>query len=122
MKTKTKISKQLERKSNSILTETVIAGKKQDAWLEVAGLLSTPRRKRICLNLEEISKNSNAGESVVIPGKVLSQGEIDKKIKVIAFNFSDKAKEKLLSAKCEVVNILDEIKSNPSAKGIKVLR
>ncbi len=122
MKTKTKISKQLERKSNSNLAETIIAGKKQEAWLEVAGLLSTPRRKRICLNLEEISKNSKTGENVVVPGKVLSQGEIDKKIKVIAFDFSDKAKEKLLSAKCEVISILDEIKLNPSAKGIKVLR
>jgi large subunit ribosomal protein L18e len=122
MKSKTKISKQLERKSNSNLMETIIAGKKNDAWNQIAGFLSGPRRKRTCINLEEINKNSKAGETVLIPGKVLSQGEIDKKIKVVAFNFSEKAKEKLLSAKCEAISILDEIKSNPSAKGIKIIK
>jgi large subunit ribosomal protein L18e len=122
MKSKTKISKQLERKSNSKLMETVIAGKKQEAWIGVAGVLSGPRRIRTCINLEEINKDAKAGETVVIPGKVLSQGEIDKKIKVVAFSFSDKAKEKLLSAKCDISYILDEIKSNPSAKGIKIMK
>jgi large subunit ribosomal protein L18e len=122
MKSKTKISKQLERKSNSILTETIIEAKKHEAWLGVAGFLSGPRRKRVCINLEEISKASKAGETILVPGKVLSQGEIDKKIKVVAFNFSEKAKEKLLSTKCEIINILDEIKSNPSAKGIKIIK
>jgi large subunit ribosomal protein L18e len=122
MKSKTKISKQLERKSNSVLMETVIAGKKQEAWLGITGLLSGPRRKRTCINLEEISKNSKAGEIILVPGKVLSQGEIDKKVKVVALNFSEKAKEKLLSAKCEISLMLDEIKSNPSAKGIKIIK
>ena len=122
MKSKTKISKQLERKSDSILIETIIEAKKNEAWLGIAAILTGPRRKRICINLEEISKNSKAGETIVIPGKVLSQGEIDKKIKVIALNFSEKAKEKLLSTKCDISYIIDEIKSNPSAKGIKIIK
>jgi large subunit ribosomal protein L18e len=122
MKSKTKISNQLERKSNSKLIATVLAGKKNDAWNQIAGILSGPRRNKTCINLEEINKNSKTGETIVIPGKVLSQGEIDKKIKVVAFNFSDKAREKLLSAKCEVSDILNEIKSNPSAKGIKIIK
>jgi large subunit ribosomal protein L18e len=122
MKSKTKISKQLERKSNSILMETVIAGKKQEAWIGVAGVLSGPRRNKICINLEKINKESKTGETIIIPGKVLSQGEIDKKIKVVALSFSEKAKEKLLSAKCDISYIIDEIKSNPSAKGIKVIK
>jgi large subunit ribosomal protein L18e len=122
MKSKTKISNQLERKSNSTLIKTVLAGKKSEAWVGIAGMLSGPRRNKTCINLEQISKNSKAGETIVIPGKVLSQGEIDKKVKVVALNFSEKAKEKLLSAKCEVSYILDEIKSNPSAKGIKIIK
>lgn len=122
MKSKTKISNQLERKSNSTLIKTVLAGKKNEAWVGVAGMLSGPRRNKTCINLEQISKNSKTGETIVIPGKVLSQGEIDKKVKVVALSFSEKAKEKLLSAKCEVSYILDEIKSNPSAKGIKILK
>ncbi len=122
MKSKTKISKQLEKKSNSKLMETILIGKKQEAWVPIIGILSGPRRKRICLNLDEIATNSKEGETVLIPGKVLSQGKIDKKLKVIALDFSEKAKEKLLSEKCQIAYIIDEIKSNPSAKGIKILK
>jgi len=122
MKSKTKISKQTEKKSNTELVETIINAKKQEAWLEVASILSGPRRARICMNLEDINKKSKEGETVVIPGKVLSQGELTKKMKVIALNFSDKAKEKLLSSKCQIAYIQEEIKSNPSGKGVKVLK
>ncbi|HNZ52154.1 MAG: 50S ribosomal protein L18e [Candidatus Diapherotrites archaeon ADurb.Bin253] len=122
MKSKTKISKQLKKKSNSVLAETILAGKKQEAWVQIVGMLSGPRRKRICLNLDEIDANSKEGENVLIPGKVLSQGKVNKKLKVIALDFSEKAKEKLLSEKCQVTYIIDEIKSNASAKGIKILK
>lgn len=47
---------------------------------------------------------------VVIPGKVLSQGEIKKKIRVVAYKFSEKAKEKLLKEKIQISSIMDEIK------------
>jgi large subunit ribosomal protein L18e len=122
MKSKTQIEKQLQNKNNPVLVETLIAAKKNEKWNEVASALSCPRRKRTQLNLKEISKESKTGETIVIPGKVLSEGEIDKKIKVVAFNFSEKAKEKLLKSKCEVLSILDEIKKNPEAKGLRILK
>jgi large subunit ribosomal protein L18e len=122
MKSKTLIEKQLQRKNNPLLVETLIAAKKNEKWNEVASVLSTPRRKRINLNLEEINKNSKIGESIIIPGKVLSEGDIDKKIKIIALSFSSKAKEKLIEAKCEVLSILEEIKKNPEAKGLRILK
>jgi large subunit ribosomal protein L18e len=121
MKSKSKIEKKLQKKSNSILVDTIIAAKKKEAWNAIADVLSSPRRKRINMNLEDIEKKTKDGEHVVIPGKVLSQGEINKKIKITAFSFSEKAKEKLLKSKIETSNMLDEIKKNPSAKGIKIL-
>ena len=122
VKSKTLIEKQIQRKINPELVKTLMVAKKNDKWLEIAGILSGSRRKRINLNLNEINKEVKEGEKVVVPGKVLSQGNIDKKIKVIALNFSEKAKEKLLNSGCEVLNILDEIKLNPSAEGIKILK
>jgi large subunit ribosomal protein L18e len=121
-KTKTKIEKQMQRKTNSVLVETIIAAKKKKQWNKIAEILSSPRRKKIDVNLEKISEESKAGETIVVPGKVLSQGDIDKKIKVVALSFSEKAKEKLLKAKCDVSDMLDEIKKNPDAKGIKILK
>ena len=122
MKTKTRISKQTKRKTNSDLIETINSAKKNEKWMEVASLLSTPRRKRINLNLGKIDESVKEGDIIVIPGKVLSEGEITKKIKLIALGFSEMAKEKLLNAKCEVGLLLNEIKKNPDAKGIKILR
>ncbi|MFH1503362.1 MAG: 50S ribosomal protein L18e [Candidatus Diapherotrites archaeon] len=122
MKSKTLIEKQLQKKNNPLLVKTLIAAKKNAKWNEIAQILSRPRRKRINLNLDEINQDSKEGEIIVVPGKVLSEGEIEKKIKIVAFNFSEKAKEKLLSAKCNVSYIIDEIKSNPSAKGIKIIK
>ena len=122
MKSKTTIEKQLQKKTNSELVETIICAKKNKPWLEVASILSGPSRKRVNVNLDQINEGSKEGESVLVPGKVLSQGEISKKIKIIALGFSEKAEEKLLNAKCEVSSILDEIKKNPEAKGFKVLK
>ena len=121
-KSKTKIETQLKKKTNSKLVETIIAAKKKAKWVGVAGILSSSRRNQINVNLDLIEKEAKAGETIVVPGKVLSQGSISKKCKVVGVGFSEKAKEKLLKAGCEVVNMLDEINKNPEAKGIKVLR
>ncbi len=122
MKTKTLIEKQLKRKANPILVETIIAAKKNEGWNIIASVLSGSKKNRLNINLEEIDKKSEDGETIVVPGKVLSQGEINKKVKIIALSFSEKAKEKLLKAKIETSNMLEEIKKNPEAKGIKVLK
>ena len=121
MKTKTKIDEQLKRKNNPELVKTILDAKKKNKWVEVAGILSSPKINRVNVNLNKINENAKEGEIVVVPGKVLAQGEIDKKIKVVAFSFSGKAKEKILKAKGEVSTILEEIKKNPDAKGIKIL-
>jgi len=122
MKSKTLIKKQTERKTNPELVKTIFAAKKYQAWFNVAEILSGPRNKRVNLNLEEIGKNIKEGKIIVVPGKVLSQGDIIKKLNLVALSFSEKARDKLLKSNCKISSILDEIKKNPDAKGVKVLR
>lgn len=122
MKSKTKIEQQLKRKTNPQLVETIIKAKKNPKWIEVASLLSGSRRKNINVNLNKINNESKAGETIVVPGKVLSLGEINKKIKIVALNFSEKAKEKLKKAGCDVLNINQEIDKNKNARGVKILK
>ena len=122
IKSKTKIEKQTKKKTNSILVETIRGCKKNPKWLEIASILSGPRRKLKAMNLDEIEKQAKEGEIIIIPGKVLSQGELNKKIKIIALNFSEKAKEKLLKSKHEILSIIDGIKKYPEAKGVKILK
>jgi large subunit ribosomal protein L18e len=120
MKSKTKIEEQLRKKTNSELVETIILAKKSPEWKEVAGALSGPRKKRKDINLASLS-NSNL-DSVVVCGKILGDGEVNKKMKVVALGFSKKAKEKLMKAGCEVKTIIEEIRSNKNAKGVTIIK
>jgi len=122
MKSKTTIEKQLRKKTSSDLVETIIAAKKKAKWTQIAGLLSASRRKRPAINLSEIEKQAKEGKRIIVPGKILSQGELTKKIKIAALGFSDNAKEKLKNSGSEGVSILEEIKSNPEAKDIQILK
>ena len=115
MKSKTKISKQLLRKTNHTLVETILNSKKNKNWLPVADVLSSSRKNMPQINLDKIK------EDVVVPGKVLSLGDAGKN-KIVAFSFSEKAKEKISKAGGKAIGILEEIKSNPEMKGLKVLK
>ena len=118
-KSKTKIESQLKKKTNPILVETVIIAKKNPAWIQVAHVLTGSRKKRKDYNLSEIEKIKG---DVALCGKVLSQGEITSKKKVIALGFSGKAKEKLKNAGCEAILLEKEIRNNKEAKGITILK
>jgi len=121
-KSKTKIEEQLQRKGNIELVETIITAKKSEKWLPVADILSSPRRKRMDINLGEVNEKSKSGETILVLGKVLSQGELDKKIKISALNFSEKAKEKIAKAGASHLSILELIKENPKGEGVKILK
>ncbi len=121
MISKAKIEKKLERKTNPELVETIILAKKNSPWIKVANKISGPARKKMIFNLDEIDSQIKEGETAVIPGKVLSLGEIRKKVKISALDFSEKAKEKLKKAGVGINTILEEIKKNPDAKNVKIL-
>jgi len=121
-KKKTRIEKKLKKKKNSELVETIIAAKKQKNWLEVANLISRPKNKLSKKNLFEINKETEKGDAVLIPGKILATGALDKKVRIIALSFSTSAVEKMKKTKSEAVYIIDEIKSNPKAEGIKIIK
>jgi len=121
MKSKTLIEKQAKRKFNPELIEIIRLAKKNKNWQVIAGILSGSRRNKIVMNLETINKEAKDGETILIPGKILSQGEINKKIKMVANDFSEKAREKLTRSKIKFSKINEEIKLNPNAKGIRIL-
>ena len=122
MKSKSKINEQLKRKRNPELVEAIISSRKHDKWMKVSEALSTPRKQSAEKNLSEINNEAKEGDVIVVPGKVLSSGEIGKKIKIVALKFSESAKEKITQSGSSVSTIIEEIKKNPEAKGVKVLR
>ena len=120
IKSNTKVEKQIRNKTNPELVETIILAKKNEKWKEVASILAGPRKKRKNANLNDLEKCSS--QNVIVCGKVLSDGEISKKLRVCALSFSQKGKEKLLKAGCELSTILEEINKNKDAKGVLVLK
>ena len=122
MISKTKIKKRLKRKADKYIVETVNAAKKNKEWNKLAQIISSSRKKYSSVNLKEIEKETKEGDTVVIAGKVLGLGDVTKKIRICALNFSESAREKLKENKSEVVTILEEINKNPRAQGVKILQ
>ena len=122
MKSKTLIEKQLKRKTNPDLVQTVILCKKNPKWIGVSASLSGLSNNRMALNLDILDKQTKEGETIVIPGKILSMGDLTKKIKIVALSASKSAIEKINKNGSTFTTIIEEIKSNPEAKGVKILK
>lgn len=95
--------------------------KKVALWKQIAVELEKPTRSRREVNLYKIATNAKEGEVVIVPGKVLSNGAILTPVKVAALNFSGDAKDKILSAKGQVLSIQELMKSNPEGKKVRIL-
>jgi large subunit ribosomal protein L18e len=118
MISKTKIENRKKRKTNLELVSTINFAKKNHL-IHIAKKLSTPRRKRKEINLDEL--NLIKGNSILFAGRVLGHGEIRRKINISAIGFSKQAKEKLKKAGCDVKTIKQEIENNPKLSGIEVI-
>lgn len=118
---KTRVKFKAKRKTNPLVLETVNLARKNKNWLMVAKLVSESRRKYAKVNLVEIDKQTTAGDTVVVVGKVLGSGSVSKKVRICALGFSKSALAKLKESKSEAVTILEEINKNPKAEGIKIM-
>jgi large subunit ribosomal protein L18e len=69
----------------------------------------------------KINKFARDGELIVVPGKVLSVGEIKKQVEVAAVNFSDEARKKIILAKGRTLTMRELLKENPEGKKVRIL-
>ena len=90
-------------------------------WKRVANDLEKPTRQRRVVNLSSISRYTKENEIIVVPGKVLGAGNLEHKITISAFQFSDGAKEKIEKVGAKIIPLLELSKENPSGKGIKII-
>jgi len=63
-------------------------------WKRIALDLEKSTRQRRIVNLYRINRYTKKDETVVVPGKVLSVGDLDHNVVVAAFSFSESALEK----------------------------
>ncbi len=89
-------------------------------WRRIADDLERPTRIRREVNLYTINKYTGKDETAIVPGKVLSLGEIDKKITIAAYQFSKQAKEKINKIG-KSISIKELIKENPKGKKVRII-
>jgi len=121
MISKTKIAKRIERKTNPLLRDLIILLKKQKSpfWVRVADLLSRPDNYSV--NIEKLNNLTKDKETVIVPGKILSTGDMGHSIKVAAFAVSETAKQKLKASKSQFLTINELLKQNPKGADVRIL-
>lgn len=90
-------------------------------WKRVADDLEKPTRQRRVVNLSSLSRYTEENEIIVVPGKVLGAGNLEHKITISAFQFSNGAKEKIEKVGAKIVPLMELSKENPSGKGIRII-
>jgi len=108
----------------NLIDDLKIIGNKNkiDMWKRVAKELERPRRARRKVNLYKIDKHTRENEIALVPGKVLSIGELTKKVTVAAYQFSDTAREKInsIGKAISIKELLDK-NHNPKGKRIRII-
>ena len=104
-----------------LLQELGPKAQENNFWKRIVEDLQKPTRQRREVNVYKIDKYSRDGETVLVPGKVLSVGELTKKVDVAALNFSSEARRKITQAKGKVLSISELLHKNPEGKKVRIL-
>ncbi len=112
--------------SNPILKQLVIDLKKQsiqkkvNIWKRIATELERPTRQRRIVNIDRINRYCKDNETIIVPGKVLALGELDKKLTVAAFSFSEQALDKI-NKKGKAISIQELMNKNPKGERVRII-
>ncbi|MDH7509101.1 MAG: 50S ribosomal protein L18e [Methanomassiliicoccales archaeon] len=92
-----------------------------EIWRDIARRLEKPRRNWAEVNLSRLERYSEDGAVIVVPGKVLGAGNLNKKLTVAAFKFSSSARKKIEDAGGKSMTIEQLVKELPDGSGIKIM-
>lgn len=94
--------------------------KKSNLWNDVAEKLSRSRRQRVEVNVANIERHAKDGDTIVVPGKVLGTGILNKKVTVAAWRFSPSAETKI-KAKGNILTIQELMKKSPKGSNVRIM-
>jgi large subunit ribosomal protein L18e len=98
--------------------------KKQMIWLKVAETLEKPSRSRPKVNLWKLAllAEKNKEKILVVPGKVLGDGELEKKIEVAALSVSVNAMKKISEVKGRFYSFNELMEKNVSPSKMVIVK
>ena len=115
------------KKSNERLLKMIAYLKKKahenDApiWKDIAKRLEKPSKSWAEVNIRRLSKHTNKGDTVIVPGKLLGSGELGVPITVAAYSFSGSAKTKIKNSGGTSISIPELVKMNPKGKDVRII-
>lgn len=117
----------MSKPENPELTKTIrllrSKAKEHEApvWKALAEKLERSKNRRYAVNLSRINRHTEESETFTVPGKVLGAGNLNHKVSVAAFSFSEEAKRKIEAAGGECLTFSALIKKNPKGKDLRIV-
>ncbi len=93
---------------------------KRRIWKKVSKKLASPRSNKIEANLYRINQKTKVDDVIVIPGKVLGNGELNHKLTIACLECSNHAKKKIEQSGSKLLSINELLEQNPEGKNIKI--
>lgn len=90
-------------------------------WRDVAERLEKPSNNWAEVNLSTIQRHADEEETIVVPGKVLGAGYLNKQVTVGSFDISTGAKESIESVGGDHMSIRELSEENPDGKDIRIM-
>ena len=117
------MTKKLETQKLIASLEKTSRKTKKNIWKDLANKIGKPTRNNTNINVEklDILAKQFSGKTLIVPGKVLSKGEIDQKVKVVAVSASDAAIEKI-NAKGEFVLLKDFVDQKVKVSDLVIVK
>ena len=92
-----------------------------DVWRDVASRLEKPRRSHAEVNLSRIERYATEDETVVVPGKVLGSGALQKSVTIAAIDFSSSAETKIQHANGTALRLEQALEQHPDGTDLRVI-
>ena len=89
-------------------------------WKVAREVLGKSTRSKVEVNIDRIGRFVKEGETALILGKVLSDGELKHKITVAAYSFSKVAKEKIYQIG-KAITVEELLEKNPKGKKVRII-
>jgi len=93
---------------------------KAPIWATLADRLERSRHQVTPVNVGHLDRLTEAGETVVVPGKLLAEGRLSKKLTVAAFSYSKEARAKIHAAGGVAITVHDLLKVQPDGAGVRL--
>lgn len=107
----------------ALIAELRSRGHKEDSkfLLKMADELSKSSRSRAKVNISRIEKSCGAKEEAIVPGKLLADGILTKRVTVACFSSSEAARKKIEGAGGKIISIAQMVEKNPKGTGVRII-